>query len=209
VALHFENPEADEPAAQGYAQDFRAALDPEEEWWDFSVENRGTGETRALLEPEGSAALASAGLKVFLVKRGEARLIEPGQAAALDIEAGQEHYSLVVTPHADFAARLRGDFSISQNFPNPVTYLTTFRFVLPQSWDREGKRVARDFKLRIKVYDYAGREVARPVDGRFRPGAHTLRWAPLTPSGRPLAKGAYVYRLETTGFAKSMKMVVE
>ncbi|HLP41955.1 MAG TPA: FlgD immunoglobulin-like domain containing protein, partial [Fibrobacteria bacterium] len=125
------------------------------------------------------------------------------------LEDARTHYSLVVTPHADFAGRLKGDFSISQNFPNPVTTHTAFRFVLPQTWDAEGRRITKDFKLRIKVYDYSGREVAQVASGTFRPGAHTLLWRPTAASGSRLAKGAYIYRLETAGFRKSLKMLLE
>jgi hypothetical protein len=193
----------------GLAADFHPALDPEEEWWDFAVEDAGTGETMARLRPEGLEPLAAQGLKVFLVKRGEASPMEPGGSVALALEGGKTWYSLVVTPHADFASRLKGNFSISQNFPNPVTTFTAFRFILPQSWDKDGKRMAKDFKLRIKVYDYNGREAAVAASGTFRAGSHTLTWRPVSASGSPLARGAYVYRLETAGFAKSLKMVLE
>jgi hypothetical protein len=210
VALHFERTSgAAEMTDQGFATDLRVALDPEEEWWDFSVENSGTGESRARIAPHGLEALASAGLRLFLVRRGVARSVEPGGSVALEMEGERSHYSLVVTPHADFAERLKGNFSISQNFPNPVTTFTTFRFFLPQSWDKEGKRTARNFKVRINLYDYSGRLAATAADGTFRPGSHILRWKPAARSGGPLAKGAYVYRLETAGFTKSLKLIVE
>ncbi|HLP41775.1 MAG TPA: hypothetical protein VK465_09735, partial [Fibrobacteria bacterium] len=74
LALHFEKTAVTEVmagAAQGYATDFRDSLNREEEWWDFSVEDAGTGETQAFLSPEGLEPLHAAGLKVFLVRRGE------------------------------------------------------------------------------------------------------------------------------------------
>jgi hypothetical protein len=114
-----------------------------------------------------------------------------------------------VTPHADFAARLKGNFSISQNFPNPVQTFTSFRFVLPQTWDAAGKREAQGYRLRLNVYDYSGRLAARVADATFKPGSHTLVWKPRTLNGDMLAKGAYVYRLEAPGFTKSLKMLVK
>jgi hypothetical protein len=125
------------------------------------------------------------------------------------IESDLTYASLVVTPHADFAQRLGGNFNMSQNFPNPVLHSTTFRFHLPQAWDAEGKRVSGEYPLRINLYDYSGRQVAEVAKGNFRAGSHSLTWKAATRTGAPLAKGAYVYRLETRGFTKSLKLLME
>jgi hypothetical protein len=206
IALHFGDGAG---TAGEIAADWRASLGEDEEWWDFSIENAGTGETQALLSPAGLEGLAAAGLKAFLVKQGEARAVEPGESVALALEGGKSWYSLVVTPHADFASRLKGSFSISQNFPNPVRDVTTFRFVLPQTWDADGKRVSGNFPLRLNVYDYQGRRVGEVASGRFRAGSHALTWKPASKDGTPLAKGAYIYRLELPNFTKSLNLLVE
>ena len=127
----------------------------------------------------------------------------------VSMEVRSSHYSLVVTPHADFAARLKGNFSISQNFPNPFSTHTAFRFVLPQSWGPDGKRQAKAYRLRLNIYDYSGRLAAQVADGNFKPGSHTLLWKAQARNGGALAKGAYVYRLESPGFVKSLKMIVK
>ena len=163
-----------------------------------------------MIASEGGTSLVATDLELYVrVPVVGCSVVEPGRAVALSVEEERTHYSLVVTPHADFAGRLKGNFSLSQNFPNPVNFQTTFRFFLPQSWDQDGKRTHRDFKLRINVYDFAGRQVAQAASGSFRPGSHSLVWKPVSRGGGPLAKGAYVYRLEVPGFTKSLKLLVE
>jgi hypothetical protein len=134
---------------------------------------------------------------------------DPAIDLALGKSGAAAHYSLVITPHPDFAARLKGSFNISQNFPNPARDLTTFRFFLPQAWDANGMRMAKSYRLKLNIYDYRGRLAATVAEGSFAPGAHALLWRPQAEGGGPLAPGAYVYRLETPGFAKSLKLIVK
>nr|MDQ3002452.1 hypothetical protein [Fibrobacterota bacterium] len=145
----------------------------------------------------------------FLVRKGEARALSADEPATLAMEGRQTHYAIVITPHADFSDRLKGHFSLSQNFPNPVQGHTSFRFFLPQTWDAQGKREARNLRLRLNVYDFSGRLAAQVADGGFKPGSHTLIWKPQAKHGGTLAKGAYVYRLEVPGFTKSLKLLIK
>ncbi|MEO7423730.1 MAG: PA14 domain-containing protein [Fibrobacteria bacterium] len=217
VALHLNPPGAAATAeskghekgyaAYGYATDFRsrAGADGEDEWWDFSLENSATGLEKAELTLPGLQALETAGLHAFLVRKGETLPVSAGIPVVLAMAGAETHYSLVITPRADFAARLQGDFSLAQNFPNPVLSETRFRFSLPQSWDSDGKRQTKDYRVRLNVYDFSGRLAARIVEGGFGPGSHTLLWK----GGGALAKGTYAYRLETPGFAKTLKLLVK
>lgn len=222
IALHFERPGAAAAGAQGagtetgphsaylgYAEDFRAGLGEDEEWWDFNLENSGSGFDAASLSLPGLENLRSAGLHAFLVRRGQVAPLVAGEPARLAMEGRFTPYAIVVTPHADFAERLRGNFSISQNFPNPVRTHTIFRFALPQTWDAAGRREAKAYRLRLNVYDYSGRLAARVAEGTFKPGSHSLIWKPLAANGGPLAKGAYIYRLEVPGFTKSLKLLLK
>ncbi len=65
-------------------------------------------------------------------------------------------------------------------FPNPVASETVIEF-----------SVARAARVRLSVFDVAGREVARLVDSWKEPGRYAAPWA----AGR-LASGVYFYRLE-------------
>jgi hypothetical protein len=143
------------------------------------------------------------------VRQGSVQALEAGVPAALAMDGAVTHYSLVITPHADFAGRLQGDFSISQNFPNPVAARTTFRFYLPQAWGADGKRQDKAYRLRLNVYDFEGRLAATVADGAFRPGSYALPWNAQAKGGGALPKGAYIYRLEIPGMAKTMKLIVK
>ena len=222
IALHFEKASealggetpigeksGGETVVNGYAADYRSSLGGDEAWWDFSVENSASGQSQAALSLPGLAELGRAGLYAFLVRAGQVSALSAETPATLAMDGATTHYSIVVTPHADFAARLKGEFSISQNFPNPVVAQTTFRFYLPQAWGAEGKRMDKSYRLRLNVYDFSGRLAARVAEGAFRPGMHTLLWKPQGLGGNGLPKGAYVYRLEIPGMAKTMKLIIK
>jgi hypothetical protein len=68
-------------------------------------------------------------------------------------------------------------------FPNPAPAATVIEFVL-----------ARPALVRLAIYDVAGREVARLVDGLEEPGRHAVPWV----AGEAPA-GVYFYRLEERG----------
>jgi len=53
--------------------------------------------------------------------------------------------------------------------------------------------------LTLRVYDMAGREVRRLVDGEQWPAHSTLRWDGLDSGGRPAPTGMYVLLLEAAG----------
>jgi len=62
--------------------------------------------------------------------------------------------------------------------------------------------------LRLTVHDASGRIVARPAEGNFPAGRHTVPWAARDPSRNPLANGIYFVRLQTTTVEGSLKIVI-
>jgi hypothetical protein len=74
------------------------------------------------------------------------------------------------------------NFTLDQNFPNPFNPGTTIRFELPA-----------DSKVTLGVYDMAGREITRLVNGQFyNQGAFSFYF---DASRFNLASGVYFYRL--------------
>jgi hypothetical protein len=71
-------------------------------------------------------------------------------------------------------------FNLAQNYPNPFNPVTTIEFSLP---------VAE--KVRLTIYDIAGREVLRLVDLNYKAGIHEVDF-----DGEALASGIYFYRIQ-------------
>ena len=83
-------------------------------------------------------------------------------------------------------------FELAQNFPNPFNPSTTIQFTLPQ-----------DDVVRLKVYDASGREVQTLVNGRTSKGTHSVQF-----NAANLSSGVYLYRLETSTFSETKKMLL-
>ncbi len=86
---------------------------------------------------------------------------------------------------------------VYQNFPNPFNPVTNISFAL-----------AEDSFVKLTVYDAAGREVKKLIDGNLAAGYNTLNF-----DASGIASGVYFYRLESAGssgvkFTKIMKMLV-
>lgn len=91
-----------------------------------------------------------------------------------------------------------GGFSLEPNRPNPFRRTTTIAFSL-----------AAEGRVRLAIYDVAGRLVRRLIDGdRLGEGAHERTWDGLDAAGRPAAPGVYYYRLETSRRAANRKMLL-
>ncbi|MBI4553395.1 MAG: fibronectin type III domain-containing protein [Candidatus Latescibacteria bacterium] len=90
------------------------------------------------------------------------------------------------------------EFALHQNYPNPFNPETTIRFDLPALT-----------AVTLRIYNLLGQEVATLLDGDPKPaGFYTIRWDGRDASGRPVASGLYVYRLEAGTFVKTRKMLL-
>jgi hypothetical protein len=84
------------------------------------------------------------------------------------------------------------DFYLQQNYPNPFNPNTKI------SWQS-----AIGSWLTLKVYDVLGNEVAILVD-EYKPAGRYE----VTFSGRNLPSGVYIYRIETSNYAASKKLIL-
>jgi len=81
---------------------------------------------------------------------------------------------------------------LGQNRPNPFNPRTTITFALPET-----------SRVRLRVYDLAGRLVGELIDEVREAGVYEQSFAP-----KELASGVYVYRLEAEGVALQRKLVL-
>jgi hypothetical protein len=88
-------------------------------------------------------------------------------------------------------------FALLSVVPNPFNPSAEIRYQLNQAGD-----------VRLDVYDLAGRQVARLVDGTQGAGQHSARWNGQTAAGQAAAAGLYLARLEHNGQAQVTRMLL-
>ena len=86
-------------------------------------------------------------------------------------------------------------FNLYQNYPNPFNPVTSIKFDIPEAM--------KDNELSIKVFNILGKEVSNIFEGRLIAGNHEVKW-----NAENFPSGIYFYRLETTGFTISKKMIL-
>ncbi len=74
---------------------------------------------------------------------------------------------------------------IESNYPNPFNASTTLRF-----------RNSRVMDVSLRLFTIRGREVYRKTLRHVSPGMHKFIWRGDDNSGKPLASGTYLYRIE-------------
>jgi hypothetical protein len=81
--------------------------------------------------------------------------------------------------------------------PNPLRANGEIEYLMPEAG-----------RVRLAVYDLAGREVAVLTAGVQEGGRHTARWDGRDTFGTALPAGVYLLRLETAGRVTSRKLVI-
>jgi 1,4-alpha-glucan branching enzyme len=84
------------------------------------------------------------------------------------------------------------EFALDQNYPNPFNPVTNVGF-----------RIMRFGFVDLRVFDVLGREIAALVSELKAPGEYTVTW---DASGH--ASGVYFYRLQTSDFVQTRKLVL-
>jgi hypothetical protein len=104
----------------------------------------------------------------------------------------------VDVPEPPVAEAVPGRTALHQNVPNPFNPVTTIRF-----------DVAHAGRVRLHIYDVAGRRLRTLVDARMGAGAgKSVVWDGLDAAGRRLPSGLYFYRLEAPDLTATRKMLL-
>jgi len=99
--------------------------------------------------------------------------------------------TLAVTLPPAFATRLLAPH------PNPFNPVVTLPFTL-----------AAPGRVRLEIFDLAGRQVAMLADGHFEAGEQALAWDGRDAAGKPQASGVYFARFVATGFTETKRLVL-
>jgi len=88
-------------------------------------------------------------------------------------------------------------FVLRQNYPNPFNAGTVIEFTL-----------SRRSQVRLTVYDILGRPVRDWEMGSLSPGTYSINWNGTDNYGGEVATGVYLYRLQTTAYSQTRKMLL-
>jgi hypothetical protein len=84
------------------------------------------------------------------------------------------------------------EFELSQNYPNPFNPATTIRFSLP-----------KQTQMKLNLYNMLGELVETIAEGNYEAGNYKINF-----SASNLPSGVYVYRIESSEFTQTKKMML-
>lgn len=97
----------------------------------------------------------------------------------------------------DIVGTTPSEFKLDQNYPNPFNPSTLIRFSLP-----------KESPVKLQVYDVTGSLVKTLLNEAVRAGNKEVTWDGTNASGAKVASGMYLYRLETSSFTATKKMLL-
>ncbi len=115
--------------------------------------------------------------------------LTPGNAAFLR--------GVIFASPTSIGDRPRVRSSLAQNYPNPFNPATTIAFDLAVSGE-----------VRLDVFNVRGALVRTLLDEQRAAGAHRVSWNGTDNRGRPVASGAYFYRLATPNGELTRRMML-
>lgn len=89
------------------------------------------------------------------------------------------------------------NFSLRQNYPNPLNPETIIEF-----------SVRKPGRVEIRIFNQLGQIVRTLVDGSKFPGDYSIKWDGKDDAGTQVATGTYFYQLKADEFVSSKKMLL-
>ncbi len=104
----------------------------------------------------------------------------------------------IVGIEIDRTAPVADNYVLEQNYPNPFNPSTTIRYSLKTAE-----------YVTLSIYNTAGQLVVRLIDNQSQPtGTYQVTWDGTDEFGNQLASGVYLYRLSTSSFSATKKMML-
>ncbi len=88
-------------------------------------------------------------------------------------------------------------FSLHQNSPNPFNPTTSIKYDMPKAGD-----------VQIAVFNVLGQRVTDLINGYQEAGSHEVVWNGKDDGGSSVASGIYFYRIKTSEFSDTKKMLL-
>ena len=108
----------------------------------------------------------------------------------------KQKYDIITAVEIDESNRPTS-FVLHQNYPNPFNPTTTISFSLPSADDVD-----------LEIFNMLGQKVATLQSGQLPAGEHSFDWDSRSESGQTVATGVYFYRLKTSSFTQTKKMML-
>jgi len=109
----------------------------------------------------------------------------------------QPHALRMATPVAETDGGVPERFDLAPNYPNPFNGGTKIRYAVPRS-----------ATVSITVYNSLGQRVQTLVSARHEAGRYETAWQGVDASGRAMASGIYLLRIEADGFSAVRRMLL-
>ncbi len=112
-------------------------------------------------------------------------------------DMGAYPFTLFGEPGPKTTVALPLTWDLGQNYPNPFNPTTAIQFTVPTTGP-----------ISLSVFNILGQNVRSLIDGDMETGRHNIIWDGRDNEGRQVASGIYFYRLESSVFNESKKMIL-
>lgn len=102
------------------------------------------------------------------------------------------NYTVLTSVNENILTGVPVNFDLSQNYPNPFNPETKINYSIPNSGN-----------ISLKIYNELGKEIMTLFDGYKNAGTYEITF-----NGSELTSGIYFYRMETSGFVSTKKMLL-
>ncbi|UCD18027.1 MAG: T9SS type A sorting domain-containing protein [Candidatus Zixiibacteriota bacterium] len=123
--------------------------------------------------------------------------IDVGSSASVDLGIRVRSGTALSLSVDEDEELLPSGFCLTQNHPNPFNPATTIDYSIP-----------RRTHVEISVYNLLGQQINTLVDAIKPPGEHSIIWNGQDVAGNRIPSGVYFYRIRTSDFVQSKKMVL-
>jgi hypothetical protein len=131
------------------------------------------------------------------------RLKKPGQLSFgfenIDLRDTENQVLLSGSSGSEYVVgnRVPSRYALGQNYPNPFNPNTEISYELPEAGH-----------VTLKIYNVRGQLVRTLVDEFEEAGYHKVMWNSNADSGKRVSSGIYLYRMESSDFVATRKMVL-
>jgi len=90
-----------------------------------------------------------------------------------------------------------GEFSVSNNYPNPFNPTTSLDFALPE-----------ESHVEISIYNMLGQKVRTLIDASLNVGYYTITWDGKDDMAQPMPSGTYIIHIQAAGYSSIRKALM-